>query len=313
MKLSDISSLVSEVVEDVARGVVTIFTVTPQIDHFLGVRRVEGAGSGFVIDSEGLIITNGHVVRGATKISVMYPGGNKSIGEVVALDPYRDLALLRVDKRGLYALKLGDSDKIKVGELVFAIGSPLGLPGPTVSMGVVSAVGRSIMGRNVVLEDMIQTDAAINPGNSGGPLVDSRGEVVGVTTAIIPYAQGIGFAIPINTVKRFVEMLKKYGRPVRGWIGVYVTQLTPDISAAYNLPLTKGLLVVKVVPGSPAYNRGVREGDIIVSVDSTSVEKPRDLRHVIEESIDKGRVKLEILRENIKYRIEIPIVLESPY
>lgn len=313
MKISDISKLISEVVEEVAKGVVTIFTVTPQLDYFLGIRKIEGAGSGFVIDSEGLIITNGHVVRGASRITVMFPDGSRSLGEILALDPYRDLALLKVERRGLHQLKLGDSDRVSVGELVFAIGSPLGLPGPTVSMGVISAVGRSIMGKNVVLEDMIQTDAAINPGNSGGPLVNSEGEVVGVTTAIIPYAQGIGFAIPINAVKRFVEMLKKYGRPVRGWIGVYVVQITPDIAAAYNLPATKGLLVVKVVPESPAYRKGLREGDVIISVNGKATLKPRDLRYEIEDSIEAGEVTLEILRSNIRYSVRVPIAIESPY
>ncbi len=313
MELREFSESVSLMIEEVSRSVVTIFTVTPKLDYFLGVRPVEGVGSGFVISGGGLILTNSHVVRGATGIKVLLPEGGNYLAEVIAADPYKDLALLRVGGASVKPLKLGDSDKLRVGELVFAIGSPLGLPGPTVTMGVVSAVGRTITGRNITLEDMIQTDAAINPGNSGGPLVNSRGEVVGVTTAIIPYAQGIGFAIPVNTAKRFVDMVRKYGRPVRAWIGVYVAQVTKELAATYGLPVSEGLVVAKVVPGTPAEEVGIKVGDIIVKANEVKLRRTKELREVIEDSIGKGYVRLEIIRGSYLMEVEVPIAVEYLY
>ena len=288
MKLDDLSRMISDVVKRASESVVMVATLVPSITSLLTGREVRGIGSGFVIE-ENLIVTNSHVIYGANRVVVFFSDGTRCESRIIAVDPYRDLALLETSCGTPKPLKLGDSDKIRVGEIVFAIGSPLGLPGPTVTMGVVSAVGRTIIGKTVsgediILEDLIQTDAAINPGNSGGPLVNASGEAIGVATAIIPYAQGIGFAIPINTVKKFLFFVKKYGRPVRAWIGVYVMQLTPEISSAYNLPIDKGLLVVKVVPGSPADRVGLREGDIIVRVNDKVVSKTRELKELIDKN-----------------------------
>ncbi|MEM3948292.1 MAG: trypsin-like peptidase domain-containing protein, partial [Zestosphaera sp.] len=243
----------------------------------------------------------------------LMPKRGKERAKVLVTDPYRDLALLRVGVEDVEPLPLGDSDDLKVGDLVFAIGSPLGLPGPSVSMGVVSALGRTIMGENIALEDLIQTDAAINPGNSGGPLVNVEGKAVGVATAIIPYAQGIGFAIPINTVKRFVQMIKEYGGVVRAWLGVYVTPLTEEAIKLYDLPVSEGVVVVNVVPGSPADRQGLTVGDIIVEAGGKPVRKVSDLRAAVEGNIESECVDLKIVRGRKTLSKCVPPVVERLY
>jgi S1-C subfamily serine protease len=178
-------------------------------------------------------------------------------------------------------------------------------------MGVISASGRTIVSKEIILEDVIQTDAAINPGNSGGPLVNLEGEAVGVTTAIVPYAQGIGFAIPINTVKRFIEIISKYGRPLRAWIGVYVAPVNPTMAALYKLPVSEGLLVVRVVSGSPAEAAKIAEGDIIVKANDKPVRRVSELRDIIERSIDKRQVTLEVNRGGRRFTVKVGIVVEE--
>jgi len=311
VKLSEISSSFAGVVREVAQSVVTITTVKPKYDLLLGVRPAKGVGSGFIVSGEGVVVTNSHVVGGAAEIVVVFPDGSREEGAVIAVDRSRDLALLKVARGGLKPLKLGDSDALSAGEIVFAIGSPLGLPGPTVTMGVVSAIGRTIVGEGVVLEDLIQTDAAINPGNSGGPLINAEGEVVGVTTAMIPYAQGVGFAIPINTVKRFIHIIARYGRPLRAFIGVYVASVTPDTSTLFSLPVSEGVVVVKVIPGSPAHEAGLRVGDVIVRANGREVRRPKDLKESIEDSIDRGVVVLRVIRWGAELSVKVPIVVEA--
>uniref|UniRef100_A0A7C5XJ44 Trypsin-like serine protease n=1 Tax=Ignisphaera aggregans TaxID=334771 RepID=A0A7C5XJ44_9CREN len=293
------------------QSVVTISTVRIAIDEFFGLAPVRGVGSGFIIHGKGYIVTNNHVVQGSSTVYVVTSSGETIEADVVATDPYRDLALVKVDAYNLKPIALGDSDKIRVGEIVFAIGSPLGLPGATVTMGVVSAVGRTISGENIILEDLIQTDAAINPGNSGGPLINVNGEAIGVTTAIIPYAQGIGFAIPINTVKRFLEMISRYGKPIVAWIGVYVAPITHEQAKMFRLSISKGLIVVGVVRGGPAYEVGISRGDIIVKANGKEISSPRELRMVVEESIDRGYIELEIVRGSKRYSVEVPIAIHT--
>ncbi len=295
MKLSDFSNEIVNLVERVKDGVVSIVTTRISVDSFYRATPIKGVGSGFIINSDGYIITNNHVVRGLSKVNVIMPNGDKFVAKIVSTDPLKDLALLKIDTKTI-PLRLGDSDKIRIGEIVLAIGSPLGLPGPNVTMGVVSARGRNIEGEGIILEDLIQTDAAINPGNSGGPLVNLEGEVIGVTTAMIPYAQGISFAIPINSVKRFLYMIAKYGRPIHPRIGVYIIAVTPQLRTMYGLPVDKGLMVVRVQFGSPAYYTGIREGDIILEADGKELRTAKDLRRVIEESIDKRKITLKILK-----------------
>jgi len=308
MDLRDLSREIASIVKKVKQSVVTISTVIPHPMSFLGYEPVKGYGSGFII-APGYVVTNAHVVSGASRVYVIFSDGYASEAVIIAIDPHRDLALLQTSEHG-EPIKLGDSDRLEVGEIVLAIGSPLGLLENSVTMGVVSAVGRSISSRDILLEDLIQTDAAINPGNSGGPLINLMGEAVGVATAIIPFAQGIGFAIPINTVKRFIEMIKKYGKPLRAWIGVYVMPLNPTISALYKIPVQEGLLIVRIIPGSPAERSGLLEGDIILAVDGKLAKRIGDLRKAIEESIDRGYVELEVMRGSGIFRVRTRILVD---
>lgn len=309
VNLSEISGAVSRLVESVKDSVITIATEMPHPTMLFGERPITGYGSGFIF-SPGYAITNAHVVRSAARISVIYSDGAQEEVEVLAVDPTKDLALLEVTS-GVRPLPMGDSDTISVGDIVLAIGSPLGLPGPSVTLGVVSALGRTIAGEEIILEDLIQTDAAINPGNSGGPLVNSRGEAIGVTTAIVPYAQGIGFAIPINAVKRFLEMLRRYGKPIRAWIGVYVANVSKSMARIMGLPVSEGVYVVKVAPGTPAHRVKIREGDVIVRAGPREVKRIRDLREAIEDSIERGYVDLEVIRGGRRMVIEVPIIVQE--
>jgi serine protease Do len=308
--LEQFSNEVSKLVENAWDSVASVIVAGIRMDAFLRLVPVRGVGSAFVISDNGYLVTNNHVVSDASSIEVLM-GGRRLGGVVITRSPSRDVALLRVMEGGLKPLKLGDSDGIKVGELVLAIGSPLGLPGPNVSLGVVSAVGRTIEGEGFILEDLIQTDAAINPGNSGGPLLNMRGEVIGMTTAMIPYAQGIGFAIPINTIKRFIDMVSRYGRALRPWIGVITMPLGEHIARYLSLGTSEGLLVVKVLRGSPAHLHGIREGDIIIEAEGHLVHKVGDLRKILEESIDKGVVRLRIMRDYKDFSLEVPIAVEE--
>ncbi|MEM2136936.1 MAG: trypsin-like peptidase domain-containing protein [Candidatus Methanomethylicia archaeon] len=311
--LNEFNDRVIEVVEKISRGVVTITTVRLGFESLFGTVPIRGVGSGFLIDKN-IVVTNAHVVADARDVNVIFFDGFMVDGRVLIVDAYRDVALVRVDSLPSEAkiLTLGDSNTLKIGEIIFAVGSPLGLPGPTVTMGVVSAVGRNIMGENIALEDMIQTDAAINPGNSGGPLVNVNGDVVGMVTAIIPYAQGVGFAIPINTVKRVLEMIKVYGRPVRAMIGVYAASITPQLASAYRLPLKRGLLVVKVISGTPAYEVRIAPGDVITKIAGKEVSDVRELRRAVEDSIAQGYIELEVYRSGYGYRkVKVPIMVEE--
>ena len=309
VQLPEVSKAIAELVERIKDSVITVVTEVPHPAMFFGERPATGFGSGFVF-ALGYAITNAHVVRSATRINVLYADGSSEESTVLAVDPTKDLALIEVTL-GAKPIRLGDSDTVRVGDIVLAIGSPLGLPGPSVTLGVVSALGRTIAGEEIILEDLIQTDAAINPGNSGGPLVNAQGEAIGVTTAIVPYAQGIGFAIPINTVKRFLDMLRKYGRPIRAWIGVYVASVTKTVATMMRLPVSEGVIVVKVVPGTPAHKARMREGDVIVKAGGREVRKVKDLREAIEDSVDRGYIDLEVVRGGKLIEVRVPIIVQE--
>ncbi|MCS7132454.1 MAG: trypsin-like peptidase domain-containing protein [Nitrososphaeria archaeon] len=310
--LEHISKEINNLVEEVWGSVASVITTRVRMDAFLRLIPVRGVGSAFVVSSDGYLATNNHVVAEAESIELLV-GGRSLEGRVVARSPSRDISLLKVMESGLKPLKLGNSDEIEVGELVLAIGSPLGLPGPNVSLGVVSAVGRTIEGEGFILEDLIQTDAAINPGNSGGPLLNMRGEVVGMTTAMIPYAQGIGFAIPINAIKRFMEMVSKHGRALRPWIGVITMPLNEHIARYLSLGVSEGLLIIRTIRESPAYLYGIREGDVIVEADGHEVRRISDLRRILEDSMEKGRIKLKVVRERRALELEVPVAIEEEY
>ncbi|MCS7102454.1 MAG: trypsin-like peptidase domain-containing protein [Candidatus Korarchaeum sp.] len=305
------SDKIADMVSEVIKSVVTIYTAVPEMSLFFGPRVLHGAGSGFIV-KEGLIVTNAHVVSRAREINLVFSDGSSSGGRLLAADSMRDLALIETDTSSFPAAKLGDSDKIRVGEIVFAVGSPLGMTGTSVSMGLVSSLGRAIVDEQIgiYLDDLIQTDAAINPGNSGGPIVNCLGEAVGVATAIIPFAQGIGFAIPINSVRRFLSSIERYGRPLRVWIGVFVAPLNPNISKMYGIPYKEGLIVVQVAPRSPAATKGLKPGDVILEASGRKMVRTSDLRNTLEDIYGSECVDLKIYRDGRVLNICVPVLAE---
>jgi len=239
-------------------------------------RAVQSLGSGVIIDPGGLIVTNNHVIRGASAIHVVLADGRQLNAEVVGSDAGNDLALLRVQTKGaLPAARLGTSADLMIGETVIAIGSPLGLQ-RTVTVGVVSATGRSLRAGNEVFNDFLQTDAAINPGNSGGPLLNIDGDVVGINTAILASAQGIGFAIPVDKVRRIVNELRSFGKVRPVWIGLGVEPLTPALARRVGWERTHGVVVARVDAGSPADTAGVQRGDLLSDLGGSPVQDVDD-------------------------------------
>ena len=262
-------------------------------------------GSGVVISEDGFILTNSHVVEKADQIRVSILGGQTFDAKVVGKDKSTDVALIRIkaDKPLPFA-SLGDSDKLEVGEWVLAMGNPVGLD-HTVTAGIISAKGRSLgLGG---LEDFLQTDASINPGNSGGPLVNLQGKVVGVNTAILANAQGIGFAIPVNIVKTFLPQLKTKGRIDRGWLGVSIQEITPDIRDAMGLGQAQGALVADVVKGGPADLAGIRRGDIVTELNGNPIDRFSKLPLIVS-SVSPGSVaRVKILRNGKAYVVQVKV------
>ncbi|MBI1261243.1 MAG: Do family serine endopeptidase [Rhizobiales bacterium] len=248
-------------------------------------QKVQSLGSGFVIDAKGIIVTNNHVIDGADEIEVTFTDGTTLPATLVGADDKTDLAVLRVKpKKPLAFVKLGDSDASRVGDWVMAIGNPFGLGG-SVSAGIISALNRDIHSGNY--DDFIQTDAAINRGNSGGPLFNTAGDVIGVNSAIIsPSGEsvGIGFAVPTSTVKPVVAQLLKHGETRRGWIGVRIQTVTPEIAESLDLGKPRGALVAGVAPGGPAEAAGVETGDVVVSFNGQPVREMRDLSRIVAET-----------------------------
>ena len=284
---------IPSVVAKVRPAVVNIATRQLTYDAFLKPVPAQGIGSGVIFDARGYVLTNSHVIEGAQQMRVTLPDGRTFPGKLVGADPVTDLAVVKIDASNLPAALLGDSSKLEVGETVIAIGNPLGLEGgPTVTVGVVSAVGRSIEDPGgAALHDLIQTDAAINPGNSGGPLVRMSGAVIGINTAIIQDAQGIGFAISIDSAKPIVQELLAHGRVVRPLVGIVPVSVTPQLATAYELPVERGVLVVRLDPKGPAARAGMKPGDIIVTIAGQAVKNLSELRveiarHKIGETVD---------------------------
>jgi Do/DeqQ family serine protease len=272
--------------------------------------RQPSLGSGVIIDARGLVLTNFHVVRGADEITVRLSDKREYRGQVMGTDPKTDLAVVRFEPdRDVKVASLGDSDTLRVGEWAIAIGNPFGLD-QTVTVGVISATGRSDVGV-ATYENFIQTDASINPGNSGGPLINLRGQVVGINTAIVAAGQGIGFAIPINMVTRVVAQLTERGRVVRGWLGVALQPLSPELAQTLGAPGTAGAVVASTVPGSPAAAAGLRQSDVILRYDGAGVEDYRHLQRLVAETGVGKAVTLEVLRD--KKRIQVTVtVAENP-
>jgi serine protease Do len=274
--------------------------------RFYGIVPLEGAGSGIIIDRKGLIITNNHVIDGANQVQVHLKDGRTFTGDVVGSDEATDVAVIRVEASDLPASELGNSETLKVGQLVLAIGNALALPGgPTVSMGVLSAKGRPLPGTDFIFEGLLQTDAAVNPGNSGGPLADLDGRVIGITTMMIPYAQGMGFAIPINTVKKIAEEIVETGHVSRRWIGISGVDVNPPLARRYGLRTESGFLVAEVVQGSPADYSGLRSGDVIVGADGAEVKLTKDLLFAISKVGPGSAIRLDIDRMGNRRTLDV--------
>lgn len=273
-----------------------------------GPQRVQSLGSGFLIDPSGVVITNNHVIEGADSIEITFTDGKTLPATLVGSDPKTDLAVLRVESdEALPYVGFGDSDKLRVGDWVMAIGNPFGLGG-SVTAGIVSALNRDIHAGNY--DDFIQTDAAINRGNSGGPLFNLDGEVVGVNSAIISpsgASVGIGFAVPASTAKPVVEQLLKYGETRRGWIGVRIQTVTPDIAESVGLGPVRGALIAGLTEGGPAAAAGLQPGDVVLAFDRHPIATMRDLPRIVAAAEIGSTVELQIFRdgETLTRRIEI--------
>lgn len=301
------SRAVTDAVEKVSPSVVNIEVRQAPGSRSGEPRERRGGGSGFVFTPDGLILTNSHVVHNASHIEVTLSDGGRAPAHIIGDDPATDIAVIRIDGSSLTPVQLGDSQRLRPGQMAIAIGNPYGFQS-TVTAGVISALGRSLRsysGR--LIEDVIQTDAALNPGNSGGPLVDSRGQVIGVNTATILPAQGICFAIGINTAKFVASRLLRDGKIRRSYIGVSA-QTVPILRRVvrfYNLPKETGVVVVGLEPSSPARAAGLREGDLIVALDEKPVAGVDDLHRLLTDTQVSVRCMLTILRHTERLTLSI--------
>jgi len=301
-------SSVLEVVEKVTKSVVNINTVRLLHDFYYQVVPVQGMGSGVIIDPKGYVITNNHVIEGAEKIQATLASGEVLTGKVVGTCVSDDIAVIKVSGDNLPTAELGNSDELRVGQTVFAIGNPFGLAGgPTVTKGVISAVKRSIRSERGLIENLVQTDASINPGNSGGPLVDIHGRVVAINTAIVPFAQGIGFAIPVNSAKRCATEIITHGKVMRPWLGVSGLSLTPEIASYYNLPVEKGALITEVMPNSPAEKAEMERGDIIIGFGDKAINSVEDLVKEIQKRKIGEKANVLMLRDGEKWIADVTL------
>lgn len=266
---------------------------------------MRGNGSGVILSADGQVLTNNHVIQGADQIVVTLRDGRKFDATVVGRDPMTDLAILKLkNASNLTPAKLGDSSKLRPGEWVIAVGSPLGFD-HTVTLGIVSALSRQVPDINSNVE-FIQTDAAINPGNSGGPLVNLKGEVIGINTAIVGSGQNIGFAIPSSTVKRISQELVSNGKVTRPWIGINMTNLSPELAKSLGLPEnTSGIAVAQVIPGGPAEKAGLEQGDIIQRVDGKPMSSSKDMQDLVRSKPANSSLNLQILREGKMQAISV--------
>ncbi len=273
-----------------------------------------GVGSGFVVSSDGLIVTNAHVVDGSDKVEVTLKDGRTYKGKVMGTDSLTDVAVIKIDAEGLPAVTFADSDQLQPGEWAIAIGNPLGLDN-TVTTGIVSATGRTSAQIGVADKQVsfIQTDAAINPGNSGGPLLNAQGEVIGVNTAIIQNAQGIGFAIPVNTARDIAEELIATGKAEHPFLGIQMAEITPDLrkqlKSQKNIDISanKGILIVGVVPNSPADNAGLRSGDIIHKIGDRQVSKADEVQQIVAKTQVGDRLPLSLQSNDKQRQIEVKV------
>jgi serine protease Do len=322
---SEIASSVSPAVVNISttkvvRRDVTPFFDDPFFDFFNPFRdfrvpkkwKEQSLGSGVIVSSEGYIITNNHVIEQADEIRVTLLDKRSFRARIIGADPKTDVAVVKIDAKNLPVARWGDSDALEVGEFVLAIGNPFGLS-HTVTMGIISAVGRANVGI-ADYEDFIQTDAAINPGNSGGPLVNIKGELIGINTAIFSKSggyQGIGFAVPSNMVRLVMDQLEKKGKVTRGWLGVTIQELTPDLSQKFGLRSSNGALVGDVAKGSPAEKAGIKRGDIILALNGKKVKDVGSLRNMVAGSRVGSEIEVSVLRGEKEYTVKV-VTVELP-
>lgn len=294
-------SAVLEVIEKVCKSVVNINTVRMLQDFYYQVHPIQGMGSGVIFDQKGYVLTNNHVIEGAQKIDVTLTSSEVLRGKRMGACVSDDVAVIKIDAKDLPIAELGNSDDLRVGQTVFAIGNPFGLQGaPTVTKGVISAVKRSIRSERGLIEDLVQTDASINPGNSGGPLVDVKGRVVAINTAIVPFAQGIGFAIPVNHAKRCSSEIITHGKVMRPWLGVSGLTITSEIASYYSLPVEKGAAVTEVWADSPAEEAGMQKGDIIIGFGDKAISSVEDLVTEVQKRKIGEKARVLLLRDGQK-------------
>ncbi len=297
--------MVTDAVDRVIPSVVNISEVKLIRDAYLQVHPVPGVGSGFIIDDEGYILTNAHVVYGSREIKVALEDGGIFEGKIRGIDTVTDIAVVKIEANDLPVPEIAENSNLRIGQMAIAIGSPLGLVGgPTVTVGVISALNRSIQTEVTFMEGLIQTDAAINPGNSGGPLINSDGVVIGINSAIIPFAQGIGFAIPIQPAMWVAEQLREHGEVTRPWISINAVDVNPKIVAYYNLPIDRGVLITGVMPGGDADKSGVQAGDILIHADDIDINSVRDLIKVINKHKVGDRVIMQLFRGGKNIQVE---------
>lgn len=302
-----------DTIKKVSPSVVNINTVRLVHDYYMNIVPLRGMGSGVIIDENGLIVTNNHIVEQSESIEVTLFDGKKYSGKLLGTDRMTDIAVVKIEGKGFPYVKLGDSNGVQVGQIAIAIGNPFGffLQGPTVTVGVISALNRTIQAEQGVYENLIQTDAHINPGNSGGPLVNIKGEVIGINSANIPFAQGIGFSIPASMASRIVQELIKHGKVIRPWLGILGVGANEQIAEYYELPSDTGVLVTRVFENSPAYEAGIAPGDMIITVDHKDLKDMNDLTKELRSKKVGDLILLTVLRGRRKGQIEITLG-ESP-
>lgn len=273
-----------------------------------GCYRGGGFGSGVVLDKDGHILTNQHVVCQADRIMVVLNNGHVYTGKVVGGDDRTDIAVVKIDAEEIVPAELGDSDKLRVGQPILAIGNSLGLSGgPTVTSGVISSLRRSLLMRQGNGVAVLQTDASVNPGSSGGPLVSLDGKIVAITAAQIPHAEGMGFAIPINMAKNIAEQIIKHGKVQRSWLGVTTYDVTPRLAYQFRLPDTEGVFVTEVVPESPAEAAGLRMGDVMLSMDDARLGSVLDLMTLLNEKKVDQQIELKVRRNGRMERVDVTL------
>ncbi len=305
--IEEIEEAYTRAVEKAGKSTVGIRMTGPSCYHHGHGMRI-AAGSGVVLGGEGHILTNLHVVDNAAKVVVILADGRMVEGKVEGGDADTDMAVVKIEADDLKVAELGDSDSLKVGQPIMAIGNPLGLPGgPTVTTGVVSSLKRNLQFRNGGRLRVVQTDAAVNPGSSGGPLIDLRGRVVAITTAQIPYAEGMSFAVPIKLAREIAEEIIKSGRVQRPWLGISGHALNRHVASYYGLTTPSGIFVAEVTPSSPAEAAGLRIGDIILSVSGKTLVSTPDLIEALQQKAIGESVELEVMRNGAKQQISVSL------